>query len=942
MENIFKVPDDLVRPPTDLHKKTVIEDVDAVDSALRTRFEFNEQLNRRIFNQPSISMEKKNQLESKVLFELPVFVIQLKRDSDPLVEIFFRDFNVSYEKNDLYETNIQVSLRSVLMEDLLQPPESKHRSMVISSSPDSQAFRPCSTFSSRSCPNLAELHNLNDHVSGSLPEILECGTGYRVPQTAVNANQNKPNCPETPPPSPQQRQRQDNLVLYSLLMVDPECPTFSTQYNSIHQSSSIDFNSLNLIISVQSWIVFLNFFGLLSDENESTTGYQEVEKYSMESDRTRNDRNSELEISVRSLTLVFIRTDYEIAKANVSNARFVVSRMGSSKTVEGKLGSISLIDLTVHGSIYRERFLTDGNEALNFIFRQCGQPKISGRSLASDGKLTIRMSSVRYVHTKRFVAEIQAFFKEFQQLQTPVLRRIKPSDSKSNLQQRPTQLELDIKAGSPIILLPLSSGSEKVIVADLGEFSLTNSFHYACEPKCISVKSDPDGVDEILDVMHVDLVNTDLFAGLRRCKDEAKSGDVTDFCMDMGTYLILKKGANLLNDKCQLKLIVERNMDSWKTQNTPDFSVQGTLSKLEAVLNLQQYQLIRGFLSYNLGESIDDLFVEDVTSFANSRSSILSDPVHKNQASYVWTNISITLDLQDVSVRLQVPCIEPGLLGHSDFDYLACINFIKSSLKIDLFSDGTQDIDLVSKEILVIDSRFMKSSAPKNIFSNILQPVNFAVGTDDSVQAEVHCRKRKDASKYTILLNNMRLIAILDWLESVQDFLAQNADEPQMLKVSLTVASDMHDSVASPVPSEPFEVILNITDSELVFVETPDQSDSKAVILKSTTVVSYRPLEVDKVMSINLNHLEVFSCVMGFEEETALSIIDPVTINLDIKRNTLDIQLQKRLYIRLSYNDSKMFMQMFQSLPQQTKTAKNRVQAKKDIHIDEGKIAVSF
>lgn len=58
---------------------------------------------------------------------------------------------------------------------------------------------------------------------------------------------------------------------------------------------------------------------------------------------------------------------------------------------------------------------------------------------------------------------------------------MKPSDSKNTLNQRPTQLELDIKAGSPIILLPLSANSSEVIVADLGEFSLKNSFHMSNE-----------------------------------------------------------------------------------------------------------------------------------------------------------------------------------------------------------------------------------------------------------------------------------------------------------------------------------------------------------------------------------------------------------------------------------------------------------------------------
>lgn len=291
----------------------------------------------------------------------------------------------------------------------------------------------------------------------------------------------------------------------------------------------------------------------------------------------------------------------------------------------------------------------------------------------------------------------------------------------------------------------------------------------------------------------------------------------------------------------------------------------------------------------------------------------------------VWTNTSITLDLQDVSVRLHLPTDTESSIHNASSSHnnpsLACIHFIKSSLKIDSFSDGSQDIDLVSQEILVIDSRNQKDQQ-KNVFSNILQPINSKPG-NDSVQAEVHSRRRNDSSKFTILLNNMRVMAILDWLESVRDFLSQNAEKP---KDSILIHKINNENVLTPVPDEPLELVLNITDSELVFVETPDQWDTNAVILKSTTILSYRPIEVNKVMSINLNHLEVFSCVLGFEEETALSIIDPVTINMDLKRNVLDIQLAKRLSVRLSYNDVKMFSQMLQSLPRQTKHAKAKDQ----------------
>lgn len=468
MENIFKVPSDLVRPPSEVPMDN--KNSDETDYSMGT-FEIGAK--RKLYNQSSVAESQKSKMEPKVSFELPLLCIQLKNlQNDPLIDIIFRDFNVRYERSNVYETNIEVSLRSLQMEDLLQAPESKHRSMLVSSSYEPPMNRQSSGFSSRSCPNLIGLHFSDECVTGSLPGHLECKSGLNQMQTMLH----KPNCPETPPPSPQPKMRQENLVLYSSMLVDTDCPSFETQYRSVHQSSSIDFNSLDLVVSVQSWIVLLNFFGLLSNDIEDSTSSTNVISQPTEIDQ----HNSKLDISVRSLTLVFIRPDYEIAKANVSNASLVISKFGSIKTVEGKLGSISLLDLTTHGALYRERFLTSGNEALSFAYTQSGT-RTNVRSLKKDSKLKIQMSSVRYVHTKRFVAEIHAFFEEFQQLQTPVLRKIKPSDSKTNLLQRPTQLELEINAGSPIILLPLSSRSEKVIVADLGEFSLKNSFHLASE-----------------------------------------------------------------------------------------------------------------------------------------------------------------------------------------------------------------------------------------------------------------------------------------------------------------------------------------------------------------------------------------------------------------------------------------------------------------------------
>lgn len=180
-----------------------------------------------------------------------------------LVDLSFRDFNVDYEKYHRYETNIQVSLRSLLMEDLSKPPDSKHRCMVISSDVNELPKGPC--YLSRSCPDLLANPIVQSPSRGSLPDHLETEKvlGVDIPHT-------KPVYPRTPPPSPKCRQRpHENLVLISTLIVDPASPNFKTHYNSLHKSTSVDFNCLDLVVNVESWVVVLDFFGVNSNNTPS-------------------------------------------------------------------------------------------------------------------------------------------------------------------------------------------------------------------------------------------------------------------------------------------------------------------------------------------------------------------------------------------------------------------------------------------------------------------------------------------------------------------------------------------------------------------------------------------------------------------------------------------------------------------------------------------------
>lgn len=181
--------------------------------------------------------------------------------------------------------------------------------------------------------------------------------------------------------------------------------------------------------------------------------------------------------------------------------------------------------------------------------------------------------------------------------------------------------------------------------------------------------------------------------------------------------------------------------------------------------------------------------------------------------------MSIKFDLLNVILRLQI--------DHSSTP-LARINFIKSRLTVESFSNLCQDVDLVSQEILVMDTRSQDvgTNQKPNVFTNILQPIHFTQKCD-IVQAEIHSRKREDRTKFTVLLNNMRLMAVFDWWESMRQFVLEDSPEPKMSPKFSKTSKDIKQNAALP-----FELKLNITDSEIVIVENVSQWDTNAVILK--------------------------------------------------------------------------------------------------------------
>ncbi|XP_060085097.1 intermembrane lipid transfer protein VPS13D-like [Ylistrum balloti] len=476
----------------------------------------------------------------------------------------------------------------------------------------------------------------------------------------------------------------------------------------------------------------------------------------------------------------------------------------------------------------------------------------------------------------------------------------------------------------------------------------------------------------LLDVLAVELADMDLFSAERVEKASYNQMDQNQD-LEFTDCVIKRQGARALKEKILLKLHIERNLENLVSHSAPDWQIQGALSSVHCSLDLVQYKLIRGILEHNLGEKLEE--------FKRPMMSHLQDPkIETVLSGKVWKGMSMTIDLNNVTLELLM--CHSGQGPDCPESSVARLDFISSTFSFDSYSDQSKDVDLVSHEIVAYDTRYRDAPANvrPNVFEKILQNGQKPGSTSTSLQMELHYRATKESNHFMVLLHNMKLMCVFDWFLSLQEFLltkpedpfaaereaceverqnSSGASEESQLSDSMSTGSRAYSPLTvsqgimtkrGPIVEQlevPFEFKLNVTDTQFVVVEDSTSWDTNAVILKSTAVLSFRPKAKDKLMSCSLQSIEVFSCSLVNEEETALSIIDPLTITIDLNANPLPepkpsspggiqdaapppdraLVLEvsfNAMNIRLSYHDMKMFLAILNSLPKQALQAKNR------------------
>lgn len=960
-------------------------------------------------------LESEDATPVRALFEIPHLSIKLCGELNKVelefVDIVFYDFSLSYEHTRPTVTLVDVSLGGLIVEDLLQESESPYRHLISSSAPRQYRLeRSLSAYPSSlssSCPVVSDA-GLNQRFSSSLPHVLSLSprqATYRslAPLRPLLKNDKSSSMPSVFLPTESDaslddtssgaaliESKESNLVHVKVLLIDKKDEEFTTKYTSVNRFIEVHFNSLEANLNLQTWVIVLEFFGIGAPPQPGTseptspvaasstsvnwdTSYQSDSNMEVVDNTEEDSVNTDVKFQVSALTLILSKKRYPIARVKAFGLFTHINMHDGNFAAEGKLSSVSVTDMSPHGNLYREKFITFGEEALSFDFFKYGTPD-PHLQRENDMRLTLRMSSVQYVHTKRFQTELVAFFQHYLQLQEVLgrMRAVSEGNEVSWMFSRGTRVALDIKAGNPVILVPRSAKSSHMLVADLGNLTVGNEFLWQgssgtlgysnARPRAQSQNDFGSNRSQhicLLESMHIELVDMDLFTAVRVATTNQPA---------TSEFSYKSQGLKLLKEKCRLNLTVERNLDWAFSRAVPDFNFAGRLSSVCASLDYSQYCFILGMLGENLGEPLEEF---------ERPSSVIQDPLGKPpETEEVWTSLRMRIDLVNVSVELlPVQLFErpeqSGDLSH--LPSLAKVDFIKSKFEFESFSDWSKTIDLVSQEVIFEDTRQKGvdlDDFESCIFTEVLLPrrsqAESAEGYEESLQFEVHYRDTTKKTLLTFLFNHSRIMLITDYLLDLYNFIMcqmfkpntdsspkqemplHTQEDPSPIKIYETPPPSAS-GVASrcEVPPQPqakktFEMKLNISGTELVVLENVKTLDTHAVVLKVTSVLAWRPhLHTQKWLSCSVQSLEMFSCVLSCEEETALSIIDPTSALIELNnarrpkgRKTtglldiaeellpsLEVTVQGPLTMRVSYNDYKLYLSILESVSKQLNRA---------------------
>ena len=435
-------------------------------------------------------------------------------------------------------------------------------------------------------------------------------------------------------------------------------------------------------------------------------------------------------------------------------------------------------------------------------------------------------------------------------------------------------------------------------------------------------------------------------------------------------------------EKCSLELQWDRKLDAWRTDYSNN-TMSGAVSNVDVHVSKSQYLLFMGILGENFGaeNNVVGLGISerqegteqppDTNETADMRYPGTAR-VRAGTAAPQHPAFDFSLELQNACFRIfeDRAYAEDGSVIQEEAP-LARLDLIDSTLSFSSFDNGepggnSSTTTMYSKAIRVHDTRRCKEGE-ENLYTQILRPMDddlrggaeggsagdYARGENDAESPpllQVTFRSTEQTNKVNVLLNKTRLVLpLFSWVMQVKEWMFNMPAGMLQLQEKIDAGqleSPKERGTEVNLPKH-MNVSISVTNPEFVVVEDRFREDTNAVVMKFCAVIRYNhtPQELADLFDQGglrsagdtsdvetvFDSLEIFSCQLNREAATALSIVDPCTVEMNVNRqipkeppkvaltrfvfdisgSTTDVRAvsdEKAVCGRFSYRDFRLFL----------------------------------
>ncbi|KAL7980317.1 hypothetical protein Chor_014646 [Crotalus horridus] len=633
-----------------------------------------------------------------------------------------------------------------------------------------------------------------------------------------------------------------HLLKMEYVKADVDGPHFETVYNRTKQLLNVSFSSLDLLLHTEALLSILNFFTSASSVLTPVEKGAEVEQPS---------------------------EDPKTAVAKSAAAPAASSADVFDLKLTAKLNAFNILACDQKANIADIRI--QGMEAC--VFTTMKHTEIFARLR----DFIITNVDPETVHKKHFLNHFQTAQEALSA--ATVQAAEKAASSMKDFAQKSFRLSMDINLKAPVILIPQSSVSNNVLIADLGLIRVWNEFTLVSEEKTTP--------PPVIDKMDIQLTQ------LKISRTEVGSSPQPDI---------------EILQPVNLQLSVQRNLASdWYLQ-IPGIAIQGDLKAMLISLSQDDLILLMSILLENLSEAAADPKVthstlpdaqkfkkhkavavaglDEGTPEVSAEEGLGEAQLKKSVAvmfQFNFESLSIVLYNADKNQKSQLSLHNSQLcLGELR------LHLMRSSGQ--MFSDGSIDVMTKMETCTLDDLREGIEKATARMLAK-------KDGKADSVMIDISYKQNKNGSDIVAVLDQLYLCASIEFLLTVADFFIQSVpaakpvERPVQFAVKLASQGKPKPEKAAAARSN-ISVKAHILDPEIVFVANLTKADAPALAASFQGNFMLSGGSGAQQLTAQVLDLKVLACpfLRGTAKKNVTTVVQPCCLAVEATMDPSGVQ----------------------------------------------------